>query len=50
MSKTNAIRIVESNNIKFTTISYEIDEDDLSGETVAKKLVLSYNHKARNYE
>ena len=38
MSKTNAIRIVESNNIKFEKISYEIDEDDLSGETVAKKI------------
>lgn len=38
MSKTNAIRIVESNNIKFETISYEVDEDDLSGGTVAQKI------------
>lgn len=38
MSKTNAIRIVESNNINYEAISYEIDEDDLSGETVAKKV------------
>ncbi|MFZ1519138.1 MAG: Cys-tRNA(Pro) deacylase [Ignavibacteriaceae bacterium] len=38
MSKTNAIRILESNNIKFSTISYEVDEDDLTGQTVANKV------------
>lgn len=38
MSKTNAIRILESHNIHFTTHSYEVDEEDLSGETVAKKI------------
>lgn len=38
MSKTNAIRIVESNNFKFETISYEVVETDLTGETVAKKV------------
>ena len=37
MSKTNAIRILESHKIKFTTVSYEVDENDLSGETVALK-------------
>jgi len=37
MSKTNAIRILESHKIKFDTVSYEVDEDDLSGETVAFK-------------
>ena len=37
MSKTNAIRILESHKIKFATVSYEVDEDDLSGETVAVK-------------
>lgn len=37
MSKTNAIRILESHKIIFTTVSYEVDEDDLSGETVAVK-------------
>lgn len=37
MSKTNAIRILESHKIKFDTVSYEVDEDDLSGETVAVK-------------
>ena len=38
MSKTNAIRILESHKIKFDTVSYEVDENDLSGETVALKV------------
>ncbi len=38
MSKTNAIRILESHKIVFETFSYEVDENDLSGETVAKKI------------
>ncbi len=38
MSKTNAIRIIESHKIIFNTVSYEFDENDLSGETVAKKI------------
>ena len=38
MSKTNAIRILESHKIIFETISYKVDEDDLSGETVALKI------------
>ena len=38
MSKTNTIRILESHKIKFETVSYEVDEDDLSGETVALKV------------
>ena len=38
MSKTNAVRILESHNIQFTTHTYEVDEEDLSGETVAKKI------------
>lgn len=38
MSKTNAIRILESHKIKFETLSYEVDENDLSGETVALKI------------
>ena len=37
MSKTNAIRIIESSNIKFDSINYKVDESDLSGETVALK-------------
>lgn len=36
--KTNAIRILEASNIKYSTISYDVDENDLSGETVAKKI------------
>jgi len=38
MSKTNAIRILESHKIRFETVSYEVDENDLSGETVALKI------------
>jgi len=38
MSKTNAVRIVESNEIKYESISYDVDEDDLTGETVANKV------------
>jgi Cys-tRNA(Pro)/Cys-tRNA(Cys) deacylase len=38
MSKTNAIRILDSHKIIFDTISYEVDENDLSGETVAHKI------------
>jgi Cys-tRNA(Pro)/Cys-tRNA(Cys) deacylase len=37
MSKTNAIRIVESLNIKHKVVSYEVDESDLTGETAAFK-------------
>ena len=38
MSKTNVIRILEAHKIKFETVSYEVDENDLSGETVALKV------------
>lgn len=38
MSKTNAIRIVESLNIRHKVVSYEVDESDLTGETVALKI------------
>lgn len=38
MSKTNAIRILESNNIVFDIKEYEVDENDLSGESVAEKI------------
>ena len=38
MPKTNAIRILESKNIPHTTHTYEVDEDDLSGTTVANKI------------
>jgi Cys-tRNA(Pro)/Cys-tRNA(Cys) deacylase len=38
MPKTNAIRILESKGIPFQTFEYEVDNDDLSGETVAHKI------------
>ncbi|HEX9250872.1 MAG TPA: Cys-tRNA(Pro) deacylase [Ignavibacteriaceae bacterium] len=38
MNKTNAIRILESHKIKYETVSYEVDESDLSGDTVALKI------------
>jgi Cys-tRNA(Pro)/Cys-tRNA(Cys) deacylase len=38
MSKTNAIRILECHKIKYETVSYEVDESDLSGDTVALKI------------
>lgn len=38
MSKTNAIRILESHKIEFETFSYDVDENDLSGITVANKI------------
>jgi ybaK/ebsC protein len=38
MAKTNAVRILEANKIQHTTHEYEVDESDLSGETVAKKI------------
>lgn len=38
MSKTNAVRILESKGIHYTLHKYEVDESDLSGETVARKI------------
>ncbi|MCL6495730.1 MAG: Cys-tRNA(Pro) deacylase [Ignavibacterium sp.] len=38
MNKTNAIRILESHKINFDIVEYEVDENDLSGETVAEKI------------
>lgn len=38
MTKTNAVRILESKNIKHSTISYEVDEDNLDAVTVANKI------------
>lgn len=36
--KTNVVRILEANNIPHTTITYEVDEIDLSRITVANKI------------
>jgi len=38
MTKTNAVRMLEAAGISFSTFEYEVDENDLSGETVAKKI------------
>ena len=38
MTKTNAVRFLESRKIDFSLHHYEVSEDDLSGETVAKKI------------
>ncbi len=38
MNKTNVIRILESHGIPHDIKTYEIDEDDLSGTTVANKI------------
>lgn len=38
MKKTNAVRILESAGISFSLHEYEVDENDLTGETVAKKI------------
>jgi Cys-tRNA(Pro)/Cys-tRNA(Cys) deacylase len=38
MAKTNVIRIIETAGINYTTQDYEVNEDDLSGETVAIKI------------
>lgn len=40
MSKTNVIRILEAAEIPHKVFTYEVDEEDLSGETVAKKVGL----------
>lgn len=40
MVKTNAMRLIEHAGIEFETKEYEVDESDLSGETVAKKVGL----------
>ena len=36
--KTNAVRLLEANSIQHSALTYEVDEDDLSGITVAKKI------------
>jgi Cys-tRNA(Pro)/Cys-tRNA(Cys) deacylase len=36
--KTNAVRLLEANNIPHSTVTYEVDESDLSGITVANKV------------
>lgn len=38
MSKTNALRIVESHNIEYSTCSYPVDEEKLDAVTVANEI------------
>jgi Cys-tRNA(Pro)/Cys-tRNA(Cys) deacylase len=38
MNKTNVIRLLEANNIPHEIITYEVDENDLSGTSVAQKI------------
>ena len=38
LQKTNAVRLLEANSIQHSALTYEVDEDDLSGITVAKKI------------
>jgi Cys-tRNA(Pro)/Cys-tRNA(Cys) deacylase len=38
--KTNALRLLDKAGISYETREYEVDEDDLSGVTVAKKIGL----------
>ncbi len=38
MNKTNVVRILEANKIPHTVHEYEVDENDLSGISVAKKI------------
>jgi Cys-tRNA(Pro)/Cys-tRNA(Cys) deacylase len=40
MKKTNAVRFLDSLNINYELCEYEIDESDLSAESVAKKVNL----------
>ena len=37
MTKTNAMRLLEAAKIPFEVLEYPVDENDLSGESVAKK-------------
>jgi len=38
VQKTNVVRLLEANNIIHSTLTYEVDESDLSGITVANKI------------
>lgn len=40
MVKTNAMRLLEQAGVAFRTAEYEVDEDDLSGEKVARQIGL----------
>ena len=41
MTKTNAMRMLDKAKIKYEPIEYEVDENDLSGVSIAKKVGLN---------
>lgn len=38
MNKTNAVRLLDSQKIKYKTFAYKVDESDLSGISVSRKI------------
>lgn len=43
MTKTNAMRMLDKAKIKYEPLEYEVDENDLSGVSIAKKVGLDCN-------
>ena len=43
MTKNNVMRLLEAAKIPFETLEYEVDESDLSGESVARKTGKDHN-------
>jgi len=41
MSKTNAVRLLDSLNVEYELLDYEIDVEDLGAESTARKLNLA---------
>jgi Cys-tRNA(Pro)/Cys-tRNA(Cys) deacylase len=42
MTKTNAVRILEEAGVAYRLMDYDVDESDLSAETVAKKIDMPF--------
>ena len=47
IAKTNAVRVLDGLGIAYTLDPYEVDESDLSAETVARKVALAITDAAR---
>ena len=43
MTKTNAMRMLDKAKIKYETLEYEVDENDLSGIHIADEVGLDYS-------
>ncbi len=43
MQKTNAMRLLDKAKIEYTPLEYEVDENDLSGTSIAKKVGLEFD-------